>query len=87
MAAAEIRRGRGRPGHLTPELADALVAQLDAGVTLAEAARACGVGPRTLRRWRQRAWSPRPADAPFVRLEKRVLGALARATARMPSRT
>jgi transposase-like protein len=48
------------------------VAQLGAGASLAEAARLCGLGPRTLRTWRSRAWSHRTADAPFVSLEKRI---------------
>lgn len=84
VEAADIRHGRGRPGHLTPELADALVAQLAGGAGLAEAARACGVGTRTLRTWRRRAWSPRAADAPYVDLEKRILRALPKGAAEAP---
>jgi hypothetical protein len=57
------------------------VAQLGAGASLAEAARLCGLGPRTLRAWRARAWSHRTADAPFVSLEKRIQQALATARA------
>jgi hypothetical protein len=79
VAAADIRRGPGRPGHLTDEVADAIVAQLDAGAGLGEAAEACGVGTRTLRTWRRRAWSTRAADAPYIALERRIVGALARA--------
>jgi transposase-like protein len=71
-APAETRHPGGRPGRLTPELADAIVAQLDAGAGPAEAARACGVGERTLRTWRRRAWSARKNDAPYVDLEKRI---------------
>jgi transposase-like protein len=77
VEAADNRRGRGRPGHLTPELADAIVEQVAAGAGLSKAARACGVGPRTLRTWRRRAWSQRAADAPFIALEKRIQRALA----------
>jgi transposase-like protein len=84
VGAAENRRGRGRPGRLTAELADAIVAQLGAGASLAEAARLCGLGPRTLRSWRSRAWSHRTADAPFVSLEKRIQQALATARAAEP---
>jgi hypothetical protein len=77
--AADIRRGPGRPGHLTAELADALVGQVAAGATLGAAARACGIGPRTLRAWRRRAWSQRAADRDYVQLERRILATLARA--------
>jgi hypothetical protein len=84
VTAAENRRGRGRPGRLTTELADAIVAQLGAGASLAEAARLSGLGPRTLRSWRSRAWSHRTADAPFVNLEKRIQQALATARATEP---
>ena len=62
---------------LTGELAEAIVTQIAAGLGLGEAARACGVGPRTLRSWRRRAWSQRAADAPFVALEKRIQRSLA----------
>jgi transposase-like protein len=75
---AETRHPGGRPSRLTPALAAALVAQLDAGATLADAATSCGIGARTLRSWRRRAWSPRAADAPYVDLERRIIGALAR---------
>jgi transposase-like protein len=75
VEAAENRR-RGRPALLNRELADEIVAHLAAGATLGEAARACGVGPRTLRAWRKRAWSPRAADRPFIALEKRIQRAL-----------
>jgi len=76
METAKNRRRRGRPSSLTAELADAIVAEISAGSTLGEAARACGVGSRTLRTWRRRAWSPREVDAPYVVLEKRVQRAL-----------
>lgn len=74
---AETRHPGGRPGRLTPELADAIAAQIAAGLGPGEAARACGVGERTLRTWRRRAWSPRAVDAPFIDLEKRIRHALA----------
>ena len=76
MEAAETRHPGGRPGRLMPELADAIVAQLDAGAGPAKAARACGVGERTLRTWRRRAWSSRPGDAAYVDLERRIQRAL-----------
>jgi hypothetical protein len=76
VEAADNRCGRGRPGHLTPELADAITAQITAGLAPGAAARACGVGERTLRTWRRRAWSSRAADAPFIDLEKRIQRAL-----------
>jgi transposase-like protein len=75
------RRGPGRPGRLTPELVDAIVNEISSGAGLGEAARACGVGERTLRSWRRRAWSPRAADAPYIDLERRIVGAVARAKA------
>jgi transposase len=84
-AAAENQRRRGRPGRLTPELADAIVTQISAGTSLAEAARLCGLGPRTLRSWRRRAWSREPVDAAFVALERRVQAALATRPAKSPS--
>jgi transposase-like protein len=61
-------------------LADAIVAEISAGAGLAEAARGCGVGERTLRRWRRRAWSTRSADRDYVDLEKRIQRALATST-------
>jgi transposase-like protein len=71
VGAAETPRG-GRPTKLTPELSDQLLAQLAAGAGLAEAATASGISARTLRSWRQRAWSPRPEDRPYVELEQRL---------------
>jgi transposase-like protein len=60
----------GRPTKLTPELRDQLLANIAAGVGLAEAASTSGISERTLRAWRQRAWSRRPEDRPFVELEQ-----------------
>jgi transposase-like protein len=71
VGAAETPRG-GRPTKLTPELCDQLLAQLATGAGLAEAASASGISARTLRSWRQRAWSPRPEDRPYVELEQRL---------------
>jgi transposase-like protein len=65
-------RGRGRPPRLTPELREALLARLAAGDGFAEAASAVRVSARTLRAWRQRAWSSRPEDRAYVELERRV---------------
>jgi hypothetical protein len=71
VGAAETPRG-GRPTKLTPELCDQLLAQLATGAGLAEAASASGISARTLRAWRQRAWSARPEDRPYVELERRL---------------
>lgn len=43
---------RGRPSRLTPELAARVVELVSAGVWLAHAARAIGVAPSTVHRWR-----------------------------------
>ena len=71
VGAAEIR-GRGRPLRLTAELAELIAAELAASASLGEAARAAGISPRTLRAWRERAWSSRPEDRPYVELEQRL---------------
>jgi hypothetical protein len=71
VAAAE-NRGRGRPLRLTPELGELIAAELAAGADLGKAARAAGISPRTLRSWRQRAWSSRPEDRRYVELEQRL---------------
>jgi hypothetical protein len=57
---------------MTPELADAIVAQLALGASLDDTALIAGISPRTLRAWRARAWSTSPRDAPFVAFEKRL---------------
>jgi hypothetical protein len=44
-AAADIRRGGGRPTSLTPMVADVIVARVAVGDTFDAAARAAGVGP------------------------------------------
>jgi hypothetical protein len=71
VAAAE-NRGRGRPARLTPELGELIAAELAGGADLAQAAGAAGISSRTLRSWRQRAWSSRPEDRPYVQLEQRL---------------
>ena len=43
---------RGRPSRLTPELAARVVELVSGGAWLAHAARACGVAPSTVHRWR-----------------------------------
>jgi hypothetical protein len=78
--AAENRRPRGRPRKLSAAAADALVARIAAGDSLATAARAAGVAPRTLRTWRRRAWSTRREDRDYVALERRVWAAQLAAT-------
>jgi hypothetical protein len=67
---AENRRGRGRPGRLTPEVADTIVARIKAGDSVPAAA------GRTLRQWRRSAYSTRAQDAAFVALERRITRAL-----------
>src|SRR5262249_51274138 len=67
----------GRPGRLTPQVADAIVARVAGGDDLATAATAAGVGARTLRRWRRSAYSRDPGDADAVALERRIMRALA----------
>jgi transposase-like protein len=62
---------------LTEDRADELVELVAAGSTLGAAAEQLGVSARTVRGWRRRAWSSRPEDAPFVALERRLIGALA----------
>jgi transposase-like protein len=74
------RRARGRPGLLTPELADALVARVSDGATIDEAARSVGISARSVRAWRRRAWSSSPTDAPYIALERRLLQAQALAS-------
>jgi transposase-like protein len=66
----------GRPTLLRDDVADLLVEQIAHGATLNDAAAALGIAPRTLRSWRQRAWSRAAADAPFVELERRLQVAL-----------
>jgi hypothetical protein len=58
-------------------VADAIVAGIAAGDSFAAAAKAAGVGARTLRTWRSRAWSREPADRACVDLERRLQRALA----------
>lgn len=83
MEAAENRQ-RGRPCLLTPELREELLDRLAAGAGLAEAARASGISARTLRSWRQRAWSTRPEDRSYVELEQRLRDVRATALKRDP---
>jgi hypothetical protein len=74
--AAENRRRRGRPGRLTPEVADTIVGRIKAGDSVPAAAAAAGVAGRTLRQWRRSAYSTRARDAAFVALERRIARAL-----------
>jgi hypothetical protein len=60
---------------MTPTVVEVIVARVAAGDTLAEAARAAGVGVRTVRSWRRRAYSVEPADRPHVELERRLQAA------------
>jgi Homeodomain-like domain len=78
MGAARIPARRGRPCGLTDAIRDRLADQVASGLTLQEAAAACGLSERTVRFWRRRAWSERPADAPFIELERRLQRALGR---------
>jgi hypothetical protein len=77
VGAAAENRGRGRPRRLTATVADAIVARIAAGDSLASASAAAGVGARTLRAWRASAYSRAEPDRPFVELEKRIQRALA----------
>ena len=74
-------RRRGRPTLLTAVLAEDIARRVESGTSLRDAALDCGISPRTLRSWRQRAWSPRPEDRQYVALEQRVIQALARRAA------
>lgn len=60
----------GRPSKLTNDTAWTLVGLLVAGRTLNDAAAAVGVSPRTVQRWRKRAYSSRPEDAAYVEIEQ-----------------
>ena len=66
----------GRPTKFSDEVADRIVEAVAGGASLTAAARAVGIAPRTLIYWRARAWSSRPADRPYVALERRLLGVL-----------
>lgn len=68
----------GRPSKMTRIRADEFVRLIDTGVSIDDAAAAVGVTPRTVRHWRQRAWSARAADLPFIAFEKAVQRALGR---------
>src|SRR5437763_8332638 len=67
----------GRPTLLDAVVADRLVALLAGGATVAEAAAAIDVAPRTIQHWRRRAWSRRPEDEPYIDLERRLVAAVA----------
>jgi hypothetical protein len=71
MSAVEKRAG-GRPTVLSDEVIEALVLHMKLGFTPGQSARAAGIGPRTLRRWRSRAWSRAPEDRAYVELERRL---------------
>jgi hypothetical protein len=75
-AAAENQRRRGRPTRLNAAVVDAIADRIAAGDTLAAACATAGVGERTLRAWRARAWSRRPEDRLHVELEQRLQAAL-----------
>jgi hypothetical protein len=64
------RRRRGRPAKFTPALGWQLVALLVAGASLGHACAEVGISVRTAQRWRARAWSRDPADAPYVEIER-----------------
>lgn len=72
MSGRAEKRGRGRPTRLSEEVIDSLSLYMKLGFTPGQAARAVGIGPRTLRRWRSRAWSRAPEDRACVQLEQRL---------------
>jgi hypothetical protein len=57
---------------LTNAVTDVIVARVAAGDTLDAAARTAGVGSRTLRTRRRRAYSAAPEDRPHVEVEQRL---------------
>jgi hypothetical protein len=67
---APRKREPGRPSKFTPDLGWKLVALLVAGVPLVRACDEIGISPRTAQRWRARAWSRAPGDAPYVAIER-----------------
>jgi hypothetical protein len=77
--ADERKIRRGRPSHLTPEVADRLVAELRDGADLSSAARAAGVPRRTVY-----DWIARGRAEPYGRFLGRVESARA---ARQPERS
>jgi transposase-like protein len=66
----------GKPTLLTPERIEQLVAVLRAGNYIGVAARAAGVGERTLREWMQRGTSDAERERPFREFRERVEAAL-----------
>jgi hypothetical protein len=82
---ADTRR-RGRPPRLNAELGAAIVSRIASGDRVEEAAREVGIAPRTLRSWRERAWSRAPDDQPYVRLEQELRNALVVAERRRVSK-
>jgi hypothetical protein len=82
------QRGPGRPTKLSDEIADRIVAILQAGNHLQVAAIAGGIGERTLREWLARGHPDgnKPADAPYRRFRARVEQAQAEAEAVLVTR-
>jgi hypothetical protein len=63
-------KSRGRPTKLTDDVAWRLVGLICAGHSITAAAAEIGVDRRSVERWRARAYSSRPEDAPFVSFER-----------------
>jgi hypothetical protein len=71
------KRPDGRPSLLTPELTEQLIAMLRVGNYVHVALRVVGIAGPTWRKWKARARSDAPEDAPYRELATRVAGAMA----------
>lgn len=78
----ETKIGRGRPSKLDDTLAVEIAARLLAGDTVTDVAQSLAVSPRSISRWRQRAWSRDERDAPAVLLEQMLSAGYAAAAER-----
>jgi hypothetical protein len=73
VATAETKPRRpGRPSKLTPDVSSELLALIVAGVPIGHAAAEVGIDRRSVARWRARAYSTRPEDRPYVKLEQAI---------------
>ena len=70
-----VKKSRGRPSKLTPDLVDRLVALVADGASVSAAAADVGVTLRTVQAWRARAFSRDPRDAAHVAFERRLQAA------------
>jgi hypothetical protein len=67
-----VRRTSGRPPRFSDDVAWKLTASILAGNTISDAEAEIGVSRRRVQLWRRRAWSQRPEDEPYVRLEQAI---------------